>query len=373
MARVLLVALGLFAVSTEGAQEALQGGSCTAHKPWAWYNEEDDSKCNPWNVGFDKCTTWKSPGNRWHLDYLHHMDLAINGTGSRFDPLAQEGKCPFGRPSDCPWIIICGTIRNNSTSAEDFANFVTGGIYVMIILHAVWIGAVQLNPRSLALFGSFMFNNFIYTVVLHANINSPRPVESCMSGCGMPSGHVGNAYILFAWDCYWFFILSRKPCASKPAGGFLGDNGEWPFELLRLLVFAACAVMLTPMAWARWVLRDHDVAQCLAGAFMGLLNFVVWNAVFWRVVIRPPARTWNVWEVVQVLFLCRTVQGVTGPVAFLKDVTGWSYDGPWAGAGAGEVYQAAKLECGGGSGKGGKPIALQSQESAMEGVGDLKV
>jgi len=299
----------LFAVCAQFTKtaEALPSRVCTAHKPW-----------QHWKDG----TTWQDPASRWHNDYLYHLKDAIVGNG-RLDPNATAGRCPFGHPSDCPFIMICGTIRNKSTTADDFANFLTGGIYVMIVLHFCWVLAFQLNPRSVALVASFIFNNIIYTLGLHANINSPRPVQSCTIGCGMPSGHVSNAYILLAWDAYWFFILSRKPCSSKPAGVFFGEGPL--FEVVRVVVFAVCCVMLGPMPWASWDLGDHSTAQCFAGAFLGLSTFMVWNGVFWRVIVRPPARDWHAWQVFQVLFMCRTVQGVTGWCEFIKDISGWAY------------------------------------------------
>jgi len=257
------------------------------------------SKCvksKPW------LTNWKNKSSVYYHDYLY-----FNSTSNvnRFDDSVPIGVCPFGHQSNCPWPMLCGTIRNNSTSADYFANFLSGGIYLMIAFHFVWLSCFQLNTRSFHVILNFIVNNILY-VSVHAQINEQRPVESCTVGCGMPSGHVANAFVLLAWDYYWVFVLSRpKFMAERHQLQYRG----WVLIAQRALVFVVCTVMLAPMPWARWRLRDHSTSQIFAGSTLGLLTFLFWQTCFWPVITRATKRDWWVWEVIQLHFMCREVHG----------------------------------------------------------------
>lgn len=97
-------------------------------------------------------------------------------------------------------------------------------------------------------------------VVLKIGFSERRPTGSCLSSCGMPSGHstyaVGFCLILL-WD------LVFAPAALGP-----GDSKGMRTVLISLVFL--------PVTWSRYQLRDHSLAQILAGSFLGILCSVMW-------------------------------------------------------------------------------------------------
>lgn len=97
-------------------------------------------------------------------------------------------------------------------------------------------------------------------VVLKYIFSESRPVGSCLSSCGMPSGHSTYAmgmFLLLIYD----LVLAQHACAP-------GDS-----RANRAVVIT---VALVPVTWSRWKIRDHSLAQIIAGGALGTFVSVLW-------------------------------------------------------------------------------------------------
>ncbi|CAK0907109.1 unnamed protein product [Prorocentrum cordatum] len=90
-------------------------------------------------------------------------------------------------------------------------------------------------------------------LLLKLAFGQPRPVGSCLTSCGMPSGHTMCTITFLTW-----FAWEALP--GHPA--FLG----------------ASACVLLPVGWSRTVLRDHTWQQVAAGSVFGILMGCAWHA-----------------------------------------------------------------------------------------------
>eukprot|EP00929_Paragymnodinium_shiwhaense_P100339 TRINITY_DN62598_c0_g1_i2.p1 TRINITY_DN62598_c0_g1~~TRINITY_DN62598_c0_g1_i2.p1 ORF type:complete len:187 (+),score=11.38 TRINITY_DN62598_c0_g1_i2:282-842(+) len=108
--------------------------------------------------------------------------------------------------------------------------------------------------------------------VLKVIIQQPRP-RSCLSNCGMPSGHssfAGGMFVVFVWhlvlhpeDPTERLQCSCEAHAAAPARG----------PVLKLLLI--CLLMI-PVPWSRIYLGDHSGAQCAIGASIGAGLGILW-------------------------------------------------------------------------------------------------
>mmetsp|Transcript_90706 Transcript_90706/g.259492 ORF Transcript_90706/g.259492 Transcript_90706/m.259492 type:complete len:328 (-) Transcript_90706:91-1074(-) len=94
-------------------------------------------------------------------------------------------------------------------------------------------------------------------------VGQPRPA-SCLTSCGMPSGHSCYAigFLLFAmlWDS-----VSRVPMDDQ-AGG----------DDRRALRGVAFACLLLPVPWSRVQLGDHSESQVFVGSAVGAVGAGIW-------------------------------------------------------------------------------------------------
>jgi membrane-associated phospholipid phosphatase len=95
--------------------------------------------------------------------------------------------------------------------------------------------------------------------ILKSAISQPRPTSSCLTSCGMPSGHTLLCIAYFIW--FALEIVGRKENIS------IGGKTRW------LLI---AGIALLPVGWSRVVLGDHSWSQVFVGAFVGLASGGLW-------------------------------------------------------------------------------------------------
>jgi len=85
----------------------------------------------------------------------------------------------------------------------------------------------------------------IFTFIVKAIVQQPRPSHSCLVTCGMPSGHSVACIGLFVW----FLLVGHSRYGSIP------------------LLF---------VPWSRWFLSDHSLAQVCIGSIFGCVLAFGW-------------------------------------------------------------------------------------------------
>lgn len=100
-------------------------------------------------------------------------------------------------------------------------------------------------------------------LILKWIIRQPRP-SSCLTSCGMPSGHS-----VFAVGC-WAMLL--WDCAIQ--AHHISEN----LRALRGLLLSA---LLLPVPWARIQTGDHSLQQAVAGSSLGFLCALSWIFYLW--------------------------------------------------------------------------------------------
>lgn len=108
---------------------------------------------------------WANETHPWHKDFViqrktnpHWKDVPV-------------GVCPFGQLpyTQCKWgpiSLMCGTRFNNRSSVDIFANFITGGLYVIIAIHFMWLALVCWNARSFHCILCMLICTGIYELML---------------------------------------------------------------------------------------------------------------------------------------------------------------------------------------------------------------
>merc|ERR1712079_583522 len=91
-------------------------------------------------------------------------------------------------------------------------------------------------------------------------IEQRRPVGSCLTSCGMPSGHSLNSISLLTWLTCEIFLAQAV------------SSGQ------RIRHFALVLLLLGPVGWSRTCLRDHSWAQVGVGSSLGLFVGCAWAA-----------------------------------------------------------------------------------------------
>merc|ERR1719272_1649704 len=93
----------------------------------------------------------------------------------------------------------------------------------------------------------------VVMVVLKTIIAQKRPEGSCLTSCGMPSGHSMSSIGLLT------FLVCELVTRSSMDGV--------PREQLLVVL----AIIFLPVPWSRVQLHDHSVAQVIAGSMVGLI------------------------------------------------------------------------------------------------------
>eukprot|EP00397_Hematodinium_sp_SG-2012_P035637 GEMP01038357.1.p1 GENE.GEMP01038357.1~~GEMP01038357.1.p1 ORF type:complete len:276 (+),score=36.46 GEMP01038357.1:382-1209(+) len=159
---------------------------------------------------------------------------------------SKEGRaCPYGYTLNIPF---SGFTVHKHVDYLDVLAFMLSSLPVVIFLYVHFRALVK---RGIAdLFGLLLFWVLILTtVVAKIIIMQPRPDGSCLTSCGMPSGH---AITSIGFVC-WFAMVEQ------------------------LAGFPALLLLLVP--WSRWQLDDHSVYQIAAGTLIGAILAYMWRVV----------------------------------------------------------------------------------------------
>eukprot|EP00434_Breviolum_minutum_P002766 symbB.v1.2.002433.t1/scaffold129.1/size311234/22 len=97
--------------------------------------------------------------------------------------------------------------------------------------------------------GGLLSIDYLVIVVLQNSFQEPRPKGSCLTSCGMPSGHAVLCVSLMCW-------ISAELAQRLPS----------PRSLVLILLVVALHL---PVTWAKVHLRDHTEKQVLCGALVG--------------------------------------------------------------------------------------------------------
>eukprot|EP00929_Paragymnodinium_shiwhaense_P074259 TRINITY_DN37991_c0_g1_i1.p2 TRINITY_DN37991_c0_g1~~TRINITY_DN37991_c0_g1_i1.p2 ORF type:complete len:223 (+),score=34.27 TRINITY_DN37991_c0_g1_i1:64-732(+) len=160
--------------------------------------------------------------------------------------------CPHGVLVALPLSDM--TRHNNSTFLDNVANVYSAVPLVVIVLMVVALVARR-GLRELLMFGLCPVIVDPVTVLLKMIFAQPRPIGSCMTSCGMPSGHSSASISLLV------YILLDLASRWK--------HGERTAAVMWQSIVAA--VVLAPVPWSRVQLRDHSLQQVCAGSLLGAL------------------------------------------------------------------------------------------------------
>lgn len=200
---------------------------------------------------------------------------------------AKEGKpCPYGSAIAIPLADLSfpsdssfGTLLAVGFSAVPFF-----GILLNIFAIAIWRKRREVCWLIFCAYGSML--QFLLKYVF----KQPRP-RSCLTSCGMPSGH--SLYALGMWTLLLHdFVLQRcprpLPMRLLDRGVALGADetvapGSPPLPKRQLIArTTALSMLLLPIPWARVQTGDHSVEQVFWGSVIG-----VFNGLLWALVLRP--------------------------------------------------------------------------------------
>ena len=203
---------------------------------------------------------------------------------------------PFGLGTECPpdWAVVNGTVDHDA--ACPFGTKLIGDVTLPLnaagldYLAVLYGEVVYLIPGALSIFvllwkrGSrelfFCLFGFFLVVVNELGLKriwtQSRPMGSCNTSCGMPSGHscISIGYLtwmlLEAWgpSLFCFFRLRNQQHALRD----------------RLLWSAAWACFLAPIPWSRVHLLDHSLVQVGAGSGFGVGFALIWYLLLQRFV-----------------------------------------------------------------------------------------
>eukprot|EP00933_Yihiella_yeosuensis_P028885 TRINITY_DN22661_c1_g4_i1.p1 TRINITY_DN22661_c1_g4~~TRINITY_DN22661_c1_g4_i1.p1 ORF type:complete len:265 (-),score=45.94 TRINITY_DN22661_c1_g4_i1:169-963(-) len=98
----------------------------------------------------------------------------------------------------------------------------------------------------------------LVTLPLKAIVQQARPIGSCLTSCGMPSGHSMLGLGFFTWFAMEVFSKNQKSTQQKA------------------LLLAAAGVLLLPIPWSRVALHDHSLQQVIVGSCVGLIMTIPW-------------------------------------------------------------------------------------------------
>lgn len=231
-----------------------------------WLDQESSSADKRGKAGSIKA---QAPPQQWQLCGAGAGQFERQGFESwtpQEKALWQEGKLRV------KWGIGQVSVRLPIQGPCSFIALVYGFLPFLIpIWWAIWSCSSYVQtgvPRFFPTFGlaiatAFALGNELVTKPLCKLIASEevcsRPPEAVCKHCGMPSGHVMNAYILMGWSLLEFAL----------------DN---PVHLEWIL---AIVLVMGPVPWARVYNRDHTVGQVTVSAIIawlmsGVAYFIRW-------------------------------------------------------------------------------------------------
>ena len=174
-------------------------------------------------------------------------------------PWYQRGEpCPYG--TGVKGFDV--TIPNNITFGEAVCVFYSFLPYFVICCGFVW--AVL---RQTAGNWAFVLLPGVVAVLAKlwkAAVSEPRPLGSCLQGCGMPSSHSQVSLSFLAW-----LLISGAQY-----------NGRRVTRWRQIAWIVAWSVIIAPTPPCRIVIGDHSAPQVLIGCAIGLVGGSCW---FWLV------------------------------------------------------------------------------------------
>ena len=148
-------------------------------------------------------------------------------------------------------VPLCSFTFPNHPSALDYIAAGYSIVPLLILSSSIFYGIIKRSMDSVSFLLLFLVHSPL-TSIIKLIVLEDRPVGSCSSSCGMPSGHS------FAAISTLTFLLLGYATASHPA--------------LILLAFA----LLFPVPWARVQLHDHSVSQVVIGSVLGFVWGIIW-------------------------------------------------------------------------------------------------
>lgn len=184
-----------------------------------------------------------------------------NATSGCAPVWSREAKpCPYGTAI---WLPLAGfTLPFELSVANAVACLYSLLPFVGMVVNVVLV-ARRRRPRELCWL-LFAFSLVLVNETIRSLMSEPRPDESCLSSCGMPSGHACYAVGLFIFVPLWDSV-SRSIIDE--------DQEESPRKSLHAGILA---VVLLPITWSRVQLGDHYPQQVLMGAGLGAIGATVW-------------------------------------------------------------------------------------------------
>jgi membrane-associated phospholipid phosphatase len=174
----------------------------------------------------------------------------------------------FGEKTDCVYgklvkiPLSTFTYPNNATSADKMAAFFS--CMPIVILVAILIYGVIKHDAHFFVFLFGFLMHWPVTGILKAIIQQSRPLGTCNSSYGMPSGHSFVATSVFV--ILTLLVLNNV---------FKLKSQRLAMLKISLIPISAC--LLLPVPWARVQLYDHSEAQAFIGGALGAIWGVIWH------------------------------------------------------------------------------------------------
>jgi len=171
--------------------------------------------------------------------------------------LSKGPECPYGTVEGPPM----GVYTWPREDARSWIHYVAMFYSIVPFILAVGLPVVFLFTQGLRelLAIAFFWMHKGFMMGFKHMAAQRRPVGTCLSSCGMPSGHSMVAAAFFAWIVFEVGTARSIERARKAA------------------YIAAAGMFFAPVAWSRVVLNDHSWAQVAVGTVSGIAYAAVWD------------------------------------------------------------------------------------------------
>lgn len=203
--------------------------------------------------------------DRHHVYMRHILEFtrANSWLSVEFDDYSQacvpdwfrEGKsCPYGVDAGLPLSPM--TWPHNPTWQHYIATFFSAMPFFMAFgIPMLFV----LRRGTREIIGILLFWSMLPVMLLaKITLEMPRPLGSCLTSCGMPSGHALTAMGFFAW-------LTCEICFNPHLS-----------SQQKRIVTSLWGILLLPVGWSRTVLGDHSWAQVHVGSLLGISVGLAW-------------------------------------------------------------------------------------------------
>lgn len=165
------------------------------------------------------------------------------------------GECRYGQTSG--FLLGTWTWPNEGVTA---VHYVAAFYSLMPCLLLCFIALAFLWTRGLREILAFIYQFLCVWVMygLKLLFQQKRPEGSCLTSCGMPSGHTLQSIGTFTW----LAIEVGRARIYEPKQ--------------KALILGVAGLFLLPVGWSRVVFNDHSVEQVWAGAAFGAVVAFLW-------------------------------------------------------------------------------------------------